>query len=97
MTAIQDQVVCITGASSGIGEACAQVFARAGAKLLLAARRLDRLTALADQLKQSHNSQIHCISLDVSDRPQVETALSQLPVLSQKHSSDKRSASFALP
>ncbi|MBZ6075677.1 SDR family oxidoreductase [Microvirga puerhi] len=47
---IQDKVVVITGASSGLGEATARHLARNGAKLMLGARRLDRLQALARDL-----------------------------------------------
>ncbi|MCJ7564706.1 MAG: SDR family NAD(P)-dependent oxidoreductase, partial [Candidatus Aminicenantes bacterium] len=43
MISLRDKVVFITGASSGIGRSCARVFAREGAKILMAARRLDRL------------------------------------------------------
>jgi hypothetical protein len=46
--------VLITGASSGIGEALARCFARDGHRLLLAARRADRLQALADALRREH-------------------------------------------
>lgn len=79
MISIQDQVVLITGASSGIGAACAQVFAQAGAKLILVARRLDRLEKLSQELAQTYNTQVYPIQLDVCDRSQVETALKQLP------------------
>ena len=47
---IKDKVVVITGASSGLGEAAARRLARDGAKLVLGARRLDRLNAIADEL-----------------------------------------------
>ena len=49
-SAITDQVVVITGASSGLGEAAARRLARDGAKLVLGARRVDRLHALAEEL-----------------------------------------------
>ena len=47
---IRDKVIVITGASSGLGEAAARHLARAGAKLVLGARRIDRLHALAADL-----------------------------------------------
>lgn len=75
----QNQTVLITGASSGIGAACAQAFAESGAKLILAARRLDRLEALAADLKEKFPSAIHLIQLDVRDRAQVEAAVNSLP------------------
>ena len=54
MQRVRNKIVFISGASSGIGEACAHVFAEAGATLILAARRGDRLQALADHLKEKH-------------------------------------------
>lgn len=47
---IEGKVVVITGASSGIGEATARTLASAGAKVVLGARRSDRITGLADEL-----------------------------------------------
>lgn len=76
--AVTDQIILITGASSGIGQACAHAFAQAGAKLILAARRQARLNELAAQLKATASS-IHLLPLDVCDRAAVQSALSTLP------------------
>ncbi len=74
-----DRLVLITGASSGIGLACAQTFAQAGARLILAARRSDRLQALAADLKAEFGTATHMLKLDVCDRSAVETSLQSLP------------------
>ncbi|MBD2298761.1 SDR family oxidoreductase [Nostoc sp. FACHB-190] len=79
MISLQNQIVLITGASSGIGTACAKVFAGAGAKLILAARRLERLQQLADSLNQEFGTATHLLQLDVRDRPAVESAINNLP------------------
>lgn len=52
MENIQNKVVIITGASSGIGEATAKLLARSGAKVVLAARREERLHAIVNEIKQ---------------------------------------------
>lgn len=52
MAITKDKVVVITGASSGIGEAAARKLAKAGAKIILAARREDRLKEIADSINQ---------------------------------------------
>jgi serine 3-dehydrogenase len=71
--------VLITGASSGIGEAAARSFAAAGARLILAARRLDRLEALAAELTDRHGTISHLIELDVRDVGVVTRMLEDLP------------------
>ncbi len=79
MISLKNQIILITGASSGIGTACARIFAREGAKLILAARRLERLQQLADTLAKEFNIEIHLLQLDVRDRSAVESAISTLP------------------
>ncbi|MGH1394102.1 MAG: SDR family oxidoreductase [Trichormus sp.] len=78
MISLKNQIVLITGASSGIGAACAKVFADAGAKLILAARRLERLQQLVETLN-IQPQEVHLIQLDVRDRSAVESAISSLP------------------
>lgn len=71
MSEIQNKVVIITGASSGLGEATARRLAKSGAKLMLTARREERLKALvADIEKAGGTAQYQ--TADVSDRTQVE-------------------------
>ncbi|NES94868.1 MAG: SDR family oxidoreductase [Desertifilum sp. SIO1I2] len=79
MNSLQGQIALITGASSGIGAACARVFAQAGAKLILTARRQERLESLARSLMQDFSCQLYSLALDVRDRTSVEQSLSGLP------------------
>ncbi|AVH70058.1 SDR family oxidoreductase [Nostoc sp. 'Lobaria pulmonaria (5183) cyanobiont'] len=79
MTSLQNQIILITGASSGIGTACAKIFAGASTKLILAARRLERLQQLADTLSKDFSTEIHLLQLDVRDRNAVESAIATLP------------------
>ncbi|KAI8361325.1 hypothetical protein B0O80DRAFT_380551 [Mortierella sp. GBAus27b] len=65
--------VLITGASSGIGEACARHFAQAGSNLVLSARRKDRLDKLKQELESQHPGiTISTLELDVRDRKHVQ-------------------------
>ena len=79
MVSVKDQIVLITGASSGIGEACARVFAQGGAKLILVARRQELLEQLAEQLVKEYACELYLISLDVRDRSAIQSALDNLP------------------
>lgn len=76
---LKNKTVFITGASSGIGRACAEQFAEQGARLLLCARRVDRLDDLENQLRKEHSFDVHTFQLDVSNPNAVTKALSNLP------------------
>jgi len=71
---LEDRLVLITGATAGIGEACARRFAAEGANLILWARRLDRLDALADRIEADHGTHVHVARVDVRDRETVDLA-----------------------
>lgn len=70
--------VLITGASSGIGEACARAFAAQGANLVLAARRAERVDELAKSLTRAHGVDARAYRLDVTDRKAVEKFVEDL-------------------
>ena len=79
MSSLANQLVFITGASAGIGAACAEAFARQGARLLLCARRSDRINALADRLHREHDVEVDTFMLDVRDADAVSTRMQALP------------------
>lgn len=71
MTSLKDKVVVITGASSGIGRAAALEFVRKGARVVLAARRLDKLQALCRELSPS-GGRCLAVQTDVTREADVE-------------------------
>lgn len=79
MYSLSERIVLITGASSGIGEACAELFAQHGARLILAARRVDRLRNLAARIAESNRTYVHLLELDVRHAGVVARALGELP------------------
>ncbi|MDA0329308.1 MAG: SDR family NAD(P)-dependent oxidoreductase [Gemmatimonadetes bacterium] len=68
MNRLAGKWVLITGASAGIGAACARYFAERGAHLLLSARRVERVQALAASLATEYGVEAHAHALDVTDR-----------------------------
>ncbi|MDW2885380.1 SDR family oxidoreductase [Exiguobacterium artemiae] len=68
---VENKVVIITGASSGIGEATAKLLAKQGAQLVLAARREDRLKTLQQEIEQLGGKAVYQVT-DVTDSAQVE-------------------------
>ena len=73
------QIAFITGASSGIGEACARKFAEGGYTLLLNARNIEKLQSLQQELQTTYGVEVITLPFDVRDRKAVEAALQQLP------------------
>ena len=76
---MKGKIVFVTGSSSGIGAATAMEFARHGAKLVLCARRLDRLQAMDAELRDAGAEDLLLLEMDVRDREAVKRALGELP------------------
>ena len=74
-----NKIVFITGASSGIGAACAKKFAQAGYDLVLNARSEDKLRPLLEELAQSYSIQVCPLIFDVRDRKAAQQAIDSLP------------------
>src|SRR5258706_4191996 len=84
MASLKNKIIFITGATSGIGHSCALAFAAKGAKLILAARRMERLKAFAKGLKIKFGTETKLISLDVRNKLKVTAAVKSLPAAWQK-------------
>lgn len=78
MKELKNKTVFITGATAGIGKACAILFAKVGANLLLAARRIDKLKIFAEELRDTNNIKVKEIMLDVRNSQDVTDTLSSL-------------------
>ncbi len=70
--------VIITGASSGIGEACAEIFAKNGFNLVLNARRVDRLEALSNRLSQ-YNTKVYYKKVDMRNKDEIFDFVDSIP------------------
>lgn len=78
MNRIRGKTALITGASAGIGEACAHSFASRGTHLVLCARREDRLQGLMHELQEEHGVRVRTAGLDIRDREAVEAFVKDL-------------------
>ncbi|NWG28335.1 MAG: SDR family NAD(P)-dependent oxidoreductase [Ignavibacteriaceae bacterium] len=78
MSLLKGKITLITGASSGIGKTCAEVFAKEKSNLILTARRIERLKSLAKKLEKQNGIKVKCIQLDVRDYDQVKKAIDLL-------------------
>lgn len=76
---IKGKIVFITGASSGIGMESAKAFAREGCKLILTARRIDRINILASELLKEFGTESLTLPLDVKKKEDVFTLFEKLP------------------
>ncbi|CAM3651040.1 SDR family NAD(P)-dependent oxidoreductase [Mucilaginibacter galii] len=73
------KIALITGATAGIGEACAHLFAREGYDLILTGRRQDRLDQLAQNLNSTYNVRIAVAAFDIRSKEHVAHHLETLP------------------
>lgn len=71
---LKDKVVLITGASSGFGASAAELFAREGASVVLAARRINRLQDLAEKI-QAQGGEAMAVPVDVSEPAEIEAMI----------------------
>lgn len=79
MQILKGKIVFISGASSGIGKACAEGFASAGAHLILSARNIDKVRDIASALKNQYQIEILTCKLDVQDKQAVNEVIDALP------------------
>jgi serine 3-dehydrogenase len=79
MSRLEGKTALVTGASAGIGQACARALAAEGAKIIAAARRAERVEALRDELDREHGAETcGALAVDVRDRADVEDAIRKI-------------------
>lgn len=84
MQSLKNKTIFITGASSGIGKACAELFASEGADLIISARRIERIEKLSEELSKKSGIKVYTIQMDVRNRKEVQEKISSIPNEFQK-------------
>ncbi|OGO94570.1 MAG: NAD(P)-dependent oxidoreductase [Coxiella sp. RIFCSPHIGHO2_12_FULL_42_15] len=79
MPSLHNKIAVVTGATAGIGRACAEQLAAEGVHLIITGRREDRLTAFAGELQQAHPINVLPLVFDVRDYSQVKRIFATLP------------------
>ena len=77
-------VVFITGATSGIGKSCAEIFAKHGYNLILCGRRAERLDMLKQNLEGDFKIKVHTLAFDIRKEEEVSKAIGSLSVEEKK-------------
>lgn len=78
MNSLKGKTTFITGASAGIGKACAELCAKEKSNLILTARRIDKLKALANKLEKENKIKVKCLKLDVRNFEEIEETIHAL-------------------
>lgn len=79
MGLLNNKIVLVTGASSGIGRSCAEIFAREGAKLILCARRKEKLSELSSELSGKYKTESIILAFDIRKQDEAAKAFNSLP------------------
>lgn len=79
MLSLARKNILITGASSGIGAACAKHFAQQGSNLLLCSRKIDALNLLAREISSEYGVEVYAFALDISDHEKIKQTFASLP------------------
>lgn len=73
------RIIFITGATSGIGKSCAEIFAKNGDRLIINGRRKEKLEELKSFLKSAYKTEIFCLPFDVQNKEEVTKNIGLLP------------------
>ena len=73
------KIALVTGASSGIGKSCVEIFAKNGINIIAVARRLERLIELKDNVENRYGVKLLPVQLDITDKTAVSDYLTNLP------------------